>query len=269
MAFKHGKSTKVFVDKYEVSSYMNSATITQNGEPSESTTFTNSSKTFIKGLTSGSLSLDGLFEGSTDIDPTGTTIDVDEFLNSLNSAANPSVLTVVPYTMAAGSWVKGAYARLTSYDINSPVADIVSTSTSWDAGHAGADSTLVYASTWAAESLTTAAAITPATGATVDGTTVNSGASSANGYLLGWHIIANSSDATQTIKVQHSTNGSSWSDLVTLETNLAAGTLSSGLKGATGTVNQYLRFQFSASGSYSSGTITPIISIGRISATQA
>jgi hypothetical protein len=270
MAFKHGKSVKVFCDSYELSSYFNSATITQNGEPNETTTFTKDSKTFIKGLTSGSLSLEGLFEASTDIDPTATTKTFDQFLNGLVAATNPSVITWVPYTMAAGSWVKGAYARLNSYDITSPVADVVSASTSWDTGHAGASSTLVYASSWAAESLTTGSAVTPASGATVDGTTVNSGASSANGYLAIWHIVANGSNATQEIKIQHSTNGSSWSDLATIEASVAAGALTSGIAGAaSGTVNQYLRFQFSASGSYSSGTITPIISVGRISATQA
>lgn len=270
MAFKHGSSTKVYCDKYELSSYLNNAVVTQNGEPNETTTFTNSSKAFIKGLTSGSLTLDGLYEASTDIDPTsGTTIDFDEFMNSLVAASSPSVLTIVPYTMAAGSWVKGAYARLNSYEMNSPVSDIVSASTSWDAGNAGDNSALTYASTWAAESLTTASAVTPAAGAVVNGTTVDSGAATTKGYLIVNHIIANSSNATQTIKVQHSTDGASWSDLATLHTNLAAGTLASGITGATsGTLNRYLRFQFSASGSYSSGTITPIISVGRISATQ-
>jgi hypothetical protein len=150
------------------------------------------------------------------------------------------------------------------------VADVVSASTSWDTGHAGASSTLVYASSWAAESLTTGSAITPAAGATVEGSTVDSGASSANGYLALWHVVANGSDAVQEIKIQHSTNGSSWSDLATIEASVAAGTLTSGIAGAaSGTVNRYLRFQFSASGSYTSGTITPIISVGRISATQA
>ena len=112
MAFKHGKSTQVFCDSYELSSYFNSATITQTGEPNETSTFTNTSKTFIKGLTSGSLSLEGLYESSTDIDPTATTKTFDQFLEGLISATNPSVITWVPYTMAAGSWVKGAYARL-------------------------------------------------------------------------------------------------------------------------------------------------------------
>ncbi len=269
MAFKHGKDTKVFCDSYDLSSNLNTATVTQNGEPTETTTFTNSTKTYIKGLTGGSLSLDGMYEASTDLDPTGTTKTFDQFLQGLISTANPSVLTVVPYTMAAGSWVKGMYARMTSYDITSPVADIVSASTSWDTGHAGSDSSLVYASSWAAESLTTGSAVTPAAGATVDGTTVDSGAASTAGYLIAWHIVANTSDAAQAIKVQHSTNGSSWSDLVTLATP-SAGALSSGINGAvTGTLNQYLRFQFSAASGYSSGTITPIISVGRISATQA
>ena len=77
MAFAHGKSVQVFCDSYELSSYFNSATITQNGEPNETTTFTNTSKTFVKGLTSGSLSLEGLFEAATDIDPTGTTTTFD------------------------------------------------------------------------------------------------------------------------------------------------------------------------------------------------
>ena len=270
MAFAHGKSVQVFCDSYELSSYFNSATITQTGEPKATTTFTKDAPTFGKGLTSGSLSLEGRFEASTDIDPTGTTTTFDKFVQGLVATANPSVITWVPYTMAAGSWVKGAYARLNSYDITSPVADVVSASTSWDTGHAGASSGLVYASSWAAESLTTGSAITPAAGATVEGTTVDSGAASTSGYLIAWHIVANGSDAVQEIKVQHSTNGSAWSDLVTIEASLAAGTLGSGITGAvSGTLNRYLRFQFSASGSYTSGTITPIISVGRISATQA
>jgi len=212
----------------------------------------------------------GLYEASTDIDPTGTTKTFDQFLDGLNSTANPSVVTVVPYTMAAGSWVKGAYARLTSYDVSSPVADVVGVSTDWECGHDGGTAGVVYANAWAAESLTTGSAVTPSAGSTVDGTTVNSGAASTSGYLIAWHITANTSDAAQAIKVQHSTNGSSWSDLTTIEASLSAGALSSGIAGATsGTLNQYLRFQFSAASGYSSGTITPIISVGRISAKQA
>lgn len=269
MAFKHGKSTQIFVDGYEVSTYLTDATITSTGETTETTTFTASSKAYTNGLRSGTLSLSGMFEASTDIDPTGTTKTFDQFMQSLNGAAAPSTVTVVPYTMAAGSWVKSAYARMTSYDVSSPVADVVSASTDWECGHDGSDSSLVYAAAWAAESMTAGSAVTPSASVTVNGSTVNSGASSPNGYLISWHIVANTSDTTQEIKVQHSTDGSAWSDLATLET-VSAGTLSSGVAGSTsGTVNQYLRFQFSASGSYTSGTITPIISVGRISATQS
>jgi hypothetical protein len=272
MPFYHGKGTKVYIDSYEVSTYMNNAQMTGTAEPSETTTFTDSSKEFIKGLTAGTMTLGGLYESTTDIDPTsGTNKKFDEFLNSLVSAANPSVVTVVPYTMAAGSWVKGAYARMTSFDITAPVADVVSLDTSWECGHNGSTNAGVqYANVWGAASLTTGSAVTPsASSGGTSGSTVDSGASSAKGYICSWHVIANSSNVALDIKVQHSTNGSSWSDLVTLESSLGAAALTSGITGASGTVNRYLRFNVPQAGSYSSGTITPIITLHRISATQA
>lgn len=81
------------------------------------------------------------------------------------------------------------------------------------------------------------------------GTSVNNGASSANGGRGNFHILPpDSVTGTWTLKVQHSTNDSVWSDLITFTQIGATWTQSVEV---TGTVNQYLRASWTedASGS--------------------
>jgi len=76
--------------------------------------------------------------------------------------------------------------------------------------------------------------------ATTDGTSVDNGASSSNGLTAFLHVTATSS-GDWVLKVQHSADDSSWADLITFSADGSAITAEVGQ--ASGTVNQYLRFQ--------------------------
>lgn len=86
---------------------------------------------------------------------------------------------------------------------------------------------------------------------TTDQSSVDNGAgTSAGGHAI-LHIIANDG-GEWTFKVQHSTDDSSWADLITFTADGSGNT--SELQTTTGTVNQYIRFQATRT----SGTVTPV-----------
>lgn len=91
---------------------------------------------------------------------------------------------------------------------------------------------------------------------TTNGASIDNGASSANGCHAIIHIVA--SDAgTWAFKVQHSTNDADWSDLITFSADGSA--IGSEFGAATGTINQYIRFQATRT----SGTVTPVVTFVR------
>lgn len=76
--------------------------------------------------------------------------------------------------------------------------------------------------------------------ATTNGTSVDNAAASTNGLVAMLHVTATAS-GSWTLKVQHSTNDSTWADLITFSANGSAITSERGT--SSGTVNRYLRFQ--------------------------
>lgn len=81
-----------------------------------------------------------------------------------------------------------------------------------------------------------------------DGTAVDNSASSANGGNSILQVFSLAS-GTATVKVQHSTNNSTWADLITFT---AATGVTSEIKEVSGTVNRYLRVN-------SSGTFSNLV----------
>lgn len=88
---------------------------------------------------------------------------------------------------------------------------------------------------------------------TTDGTSVDGGASSANGGLLQYHI-QNSSQLAGGVKLQHSTNNSTWVDVTNgnLTFSASGSKYAAGSAEITGTINRYIRVQCTATG----GSIT-------------
>jgi len=218
--FRHGKSTVLFADEFELSTYLNSVSVTNAIETPETTTFGSSDRTYIVGHTDGAISFEGLFDGSTDA--------VDEILESaLGNTTNKVISTSSDSTSVGGRAILVDSAS-TSYEISSPLTDVVAVS-----GEAVANNGLDYGVWLGCKS---------AISATSTGTSVDNGASSANGGVAHLHITANTRSATTVAKIQHSADNSTFADLTTFET-VAVSTITSERKVvATGTtVNRYLR----------------------------
>jgi len=218
--FRHGKSTVLFADEFELSTYLNSVSVTNAIETPETTTFGSSDRTYIVGHTDGAISFEGLFDGSTDA--------VDDILESaLGNTTNKVISTSSDSTSVGGRAILVDSAS-TSYEISSPLTDVVAVS-----GEAVANNGLDYGVWLGCKS---------AISATSTGTSVDNGASSANGGVAHLHITANTRSATTVAKIQHSADNSTFADLTTFET-VAVSTITSERKVvATGTtVNRYLR----------------------------
>lgn len=235
--FRHGKRTVVLLNGTDMSPYLNEATTTQEIETAETTTFADSDKTYITGLADGTISTSGLFDGTANAS--------DDVLSGAIGQED-NTFTVLPEGATAGARSIIANGQLTSYEVSSPVGDVVA----------------ISAEVQADGGLFSGRALNPLTntGTSASLTSIDDGAATAGGGLFNLHVTANTRDGASTIKVQHSANNSVWADLVTF-TAVSASTTSGESITSTGTVNQYLRATHSLAGS--SGSITYHVSAAR------
>jgi hypothetical protein len=240
MAFLHGKGTAVLYRQYDLSSYFNDASVSRSMEPAETTAFGASSKTYIVGLKDGTVSLNGMFDGSANA--------VDEVLQARLGTEDGGLVTICYGGATAGNRVSISKVETTSYDVSAPVGDVVAASAEFQSD-SGIDNGIA---------LTGLAAVS----ATGNGTSQDNSASTANGGVASLHVTANSHDGGTTVKVQHSADNSTWADLATFTAVSASTTTSERVEVAAGTtVNRYLRANYTLAGA--SGSITFILSFAR------
>ena len=235
--FRHGKRTAVLMNGTNMSPFLNEATTTQEIETAETTTFGDLDKTYIAGLADGTISCSGLFDGTAGASNAVMT-------GSLGQEDN--TFTVLPEGATRGLRSVIANGQLTSYEVSSPVGDVVAISTEIQA-----DGGLLHGvALTGLETVSTSGEIT----------SVDNGGSSSNGALFNMHVTANTHDGSTTIKVQHSADNSTFVDLVTF-TNVSASTTVGESITSTGTVNRYLRASHTLGGA--SGSVTYHISAAR------
>jgi hypothetical protein len=220
MAFTHGKNTAVLFKQFDLSGYFNSYDLGQMAETAETTTFGNAAKTYIVGQRDGTLSLVGLFDGAADA--------VDEELAATIAAATVPVITIGINGTTVGNAAKLALAHTTSYQVTGSVGDAVQVSGEFQA--TGGIDNGVFLHALGAET------------GTANGASVDNGASTANGWAANLHVTVDNVTSA-TIKVQHSTDNSSWADLGTFT---AVSVVGSEQITGTGTVNRYTRCIVSA-----------------------
>jgi len=220
MAFIHGKTTQVLHGAFDLSAFLNEATASEEAEVTETTAFGNSAKTYIVGLKDGTISASGMFDGAASA--------VDEVLAGSIGSDTLSPVTVGYSGTTLGNRVSLLQAKTTSYEVSSPVGDVVSVS--YDAQSDGGIDQGV-----------SLAALTSVS-ATTTGTAYDNTASSANGGMAQVHVTANTRSTTSVIKIAHSADNSTFADLVTFTTVGIGATTSERSLVATGTtVNRYLR----------------------------
>jgi hypothetical protein len=240
MAFIHGKSAVVLHGIYDLSSYLNDGSVSTMSETAETTAFGSSAKTYITGLKDGTVTASGMFDGAADA--------VDEVLTASIGSDTNAPVSFFPTLTTIGNPVKLLLAKTTGYSVSAPVGDVVSVS--YDAQADGGIDHGV--------SLAPLAAVV----ATTNSTSVDNAASTANGGLAQLHVTANTWSANATIKVQHSSDNSTFADLATFTVVATTVKTSERVAVAAGTtVNRYLRAQVTlASGT---GSITYQVSFAR------
>ena len=246
--FIHGKNTAVYIDEFDLTSYFTATSIALDNDVSETTAFGDTNKSFILGTRGGTLSMSGMWAADTD----GS----DEELQALLGNATTPIITVREGAAAIGSRAVIAQANETSYAITNPIADVVTVSADFECTP-NQVSNLTFALAGGVQ-LTAGASI--AHGSLGNLSSVDNGASSANGGAGTLHVPTNTVNGNTTIKIQHSANDASWADLISF-TVVGSSAKTSEIKAVSGTVNRYLRASASTAGS--SGSITFMVAFAR------
>lgn len=235
MTASHGKNARVIVNGTALSPFSRSISVSKSADLGDITVFTSAAKEYLAGQKDGTISIEGLFDGTTDA--------VDEVLDSAFGAA-AGVATVMLAGDGDGQIAHCCQAIESSYEISSPVDDIVSLTAELQ-GDGGIVRAVILHGT---------------AGRTSDGngTGQDNGASSAGGAAAFLQVTA-ASGADKTIKVQHSADDTTYADLIAwsvVSANAPYGAKST----VTGTVNRYLRASWTVPG----GSVTFHLACGRL-----
>ena len=248
--FIHGKGTKVYVDEFSMSPWINSAEMTMSTDTAEVTSFDSTSRAYIKGLSDGTISLSGMWSADTD----GS----DEELHALLGNATTPLISVHEGGDAIGNGSIIARAHEVNYSISNPVSDVSTITADFNSS---ADNQPDFYGIRSGVQLTAGASIDYNALGNLTGH--NHGSQTTGGGMAIIHVPTNSiGGGATTIKVQHdaSSGFGSAADLVSF-TNVAASTKTSELVAISGTIKQYVRVTASTAGS--SGSITFMVSLAR------
>jgi hypothetical protein len=224
MPFVHGSKISVLLNGTDVSAFLNSVDQSIGVENSETTTFGGVAKQFVNGHLDGTVSASGFWDGAAGA--------IDDIMAGALGSSTAAVLSACDEGAAvAGNRALVVQAHDTSYQITSAVGDAVAVSVEMQVdgtGASGAYRGLVLA---------------PLTsyGTSVDTSSIDNLASTANGLVANLHITSNS--VSTTVKIQHSSDNVAWVDLITFTANATTG---GEHKTTTGLVNRYLRVNVAA-----------------------
>jgi hypothetical protein len=237
MSFRHGKSTKILVNEYDLSAYFRDASFASSVETAETTTYgaAGGAKTYVTGLNDATISMSGLFDGDAAA--------IDEVLTGiLGSSTDANFTIAADGGMTLGARCVSGQAIETKYEVKAPVADVVTTSADFQAD----------ASVGRAVILAPLSSVS----ATGNGSSVDNGTATTNGGIAVLHVTANTRNGTIIVKVQHSSDNSTFTDLATFATVATTTKTSERVSVALGTtVNRYLRVSYTVAGSSGSATI--------------
>lgn len=196
----HGKSVRVLCDEKDLSPFLKEVNVSAELEPSDVTTFGDNDKEYIPGLRDATLAFDGLFAASTT-----AADDIANFFDGSIGGSTKHTFTVdINRSTGGRAWL--LRADETSYDISAPLTDVVSLSVDAQAsdGYRGGRMLRPLAAATSTESNTGVLTV----GTTSAGGTTGGGV----GHL---HITAASTVTSIVAKIQDSTSGSTWHDLIT------------------------------------------------------
>lgn len=234
MAFSHGKDVVVVVDQYDLSAYFDDCSVPTTRDVAETTTFGKASKTYIPGLSDGTISLSGNYDG--------TAAAVDAVMQAALAAAGGQIISVGLAGLVLGAVVKMLKALETSYEVSGGIGDAVKVS-----AEAQASGGLGYGVDSGVSLHALSADTTPTNGASV-----NNGAATTTGWVAHFHATV-FSGTNFTAKIQDSADNAAWADLSGATFTQITAIGKERLEGAAGaTVRQYTRYV--SAGTYTSVT---------------
>lgn len=220
-----GKNAVLLVKEFDVTSHFREMEVGANIEELDSTTYgPTMDKEFTSSFESGETSLGGFFaQGAGSIE---------EWLTEVFTSASGAV-TIGPDGSTLGNRARLFRAKNTEFTITNPFGDLVGVGVNFSHGSA------MGMGQWLHDRV--------ARTATGNGVSVDNGAATTNGYQTTLHVtaMAGTSSPTLVVKVQHSTNDSTWVDLATFTT---AADETSEFKSGTGTVNRHVRVIWTITG---------------------
>lgn len=237
MSAKRGINCSVLFNEFDLSTYFKQANMSAGVDLLDGTPFqaANGDKVFVPGFTEGKVSLEGFFESDeTDEDA------VDDVLNSVIGSESRQVVTISPEGISTlGNRCYLIDADVVSYKVTSPATGLImSTADIQSSSELGNGRVLQ---------------ILGAVTADGNGTNVDHGAATSYGGAGHLHVTAFGDDTDSIdVKIQHSSDNSTWVDLITFTT--ATGITSERIE-VTGTVNRHLRAVRDIEGSDPTATI--------------
>ena len=243
MAIQTGVTMKILVNQFDLTGYFKKMDLGCQTGMYDSTVFGSTSKSFIPGLTSGTVWLEGLFEDSS------TANAPDVVFAGIEAASVVPLVSVAPVGLALGNRVYLLQAHENKHDIGAQVDALILNKAEFT-DNDGYDFGVSLHALIAETSL-------PFTGSAVD-----NGASSANGGVAFLHVSAIAgASPNAVIKIQHAAV-STYADLVTFS---AVTALTNGFQrvvvAAGTTVNRNVRVVITEGGTTSS--VTPSVSFAR------
>lgn len=234
MAAIHGRRTKVYVNGSDLTAYFRSANIQRTADMAESSAFQTDGKSYIPGMRDGTISAEGLFDGSA--------LAIDVTLSAILGSETQAVVLIPIGVEALGSVAHGLSATDNTHDVEASTDDIATINAEFQSS-TGVERTLIHA-------------VLTAVTVGANGASIDNAASTTSGGSAYLQVTAQSGGGTLTVKVQHSVDNSVWADLITF-----TGTTALGAQRATvtGTVNRYTR----AVHAITAGSATYVMAFGR------
>lgn len=231
--FRPGKGQALYFNNANMSQILTSVTVTASVDALDTTVFAYNDRTKIAGHRDGTVRYEGLYDGSAlSTASTASTGALDHKFAAALAASTQPVVTYGPEGDTLGRRARLWRQETIEYVAGSPANDVVKVSA------AGNMSTRADYGVWLH-----ALAARTSTSSTFGN--VNSGytGGTTGGGVAHFHMTADSTLTSFVGKVQHSSAGASWADLITLTATTATTSAASAQHSTvSGTVKQYTRF---------------------------
>jgi hypothetical protein len=235
MAFVDASASRVLVNERHLSAYIDSWTYEGARDLATVTTILDTGARFIPSIHTGKVGVTGLFDSTTGA--------IHDEVSSALGVDNGLLWTILPSGLTLGQPALMCVSELSDYKVTSKVGEAVAVSIDTQSDDGTDIGVQLHA--LGAETVDT------------NSTSVDNAAGTTNGGVAHLHVTAYSGLTNAVIKVQHSTDNSAWSDLITLSTVTA---ITSQRSTVTGTVNRYVRSFLDVTGA---GSVTFALSFAR------